>query len=119
MKHRPEYDLMVVGNNLKRLRKSKNLSVEYVRKYLRLGSVQAIYKYEEGKGYPQADTLLALMELYDATVDDIVHEHKSIELNDCHRRRLYIFIDSFEINKQKTIKRLNKYYEFIRKGIVG
>lgn len=118
MKYRPEYDPKVIGNNLKRLRKLKNLSVEDVRVYLRLGSVQAIYKYEEGKGYPQADTLLALMELYGATVDDIVREHKMHKL-DYYRGSLYILINSFEINKSEAIKRLKKYYELIRKSIVG
>ena len=34
--------------------------------------VQAVYKYERGKGYPQADTMFALMELYGAGLEDIV-----------------------------------------------
>lgn len=72
MMYRQEYDMEVVGRNLKRLRKSRNLSVEDVREYLRLGSVQAVYKYERGESYPQADTMLALMQLYGASVDDIV-----------------------------------------------
>lgn len=76
MKYRPEYDLKVIGENLKRLREEKQLSVKYVKEYLRLGSVQAIYKYESGKGYPQADTMLALMELYGADIKDIIHKHK-------------------------------------------
>lgn len=71
-KNRKEYDLKVVGANLKRLREQKGYSVADVRDYLQLGSVQAVYKYESGKNFPQADTLLALMELYDATIEDIV-----------------------------------------------
>lgn len=71
-KNRKEYDLKVVGANLKRLREQKGYSVAEVRDYLQLGSVQAVYKYESGKNYPQADTLLALMELYDASLEDIV-----------------------------------------------
>ena len=73
---RPEYDMKVVGNNLKRLRVTKNLSVDDVRQYLQLGSVQAIYKYEKGKSYPQTDTMFALMELYDANLYDITKEHE-------------------------------------------
>ena len=72
MMKRPEYDLKVVGKNLKRLREAKNLSVDQVREYLCLGSVQAVYKYEKGRSYPQADTMFALMELYDAQLNDIV-----------------------------------------------
>ncbi len=68
--YRPEYDLKVIGRNLKRLRMAKGLSVEEVREYLRLGTPQAVYKYESGKGYPPADTMFALMELYGADIDD-------------------------------------------------
>ena len=76
MNYRPEYDLKVVGENLKRLRVEKNLSVDYVKNYLRLGSVQAVYKYEKGKSYPQADTMFALMELFEANLYDIVRNHE-------------------------------------------
>lgn len=72
MKYRTEYDLKVIGKNLKRLREKHQMTVEQLREYLCLGSVQAIYKYEAGVGYPQADTLLALMELYGVGVNDIV-----------------------------------------------
>lgn len=73
---RTEYDLKVIGSNLKRLRMKNHMTVEQVREYLCMGSVQAIYKYEAGMGYPQADTLLALMELYNVGVNDIVRECK-------------------------------------------
>ena len=64
----------VAEKNLKRLRENKELTVEEVREYLRLGSVQAVYKYERGESYPQADTMFALMQLYGASVEDIVEE---------------------------------------------
>ncbi len=77
--YRPEYDMKLVGNNLRRLREAKNLSVDDVRRYLCLGSVQAVYKYEKGKSYPQADTMFALMELYDANLYDITRNHEEDE----------------------------------------
>jgi len=67
MNTRPEYDFRIIGENLSRLRKNKHLSVEDVRVYMQLGSVQAVYKWERGDSLPQADTLLALMELYGVT----------------------------------------------------
>ena len=76
MVYRPEYDMKVVGQNLKRLRVAKKLSVDDVREYLCLGSVQAIYKYEKGKSYPHADTMFALMELYEANLYDIIRNHE-------------------------------------------
>ena len=71
---RPEYDLKLIGRNLRRLRKESRLTVEEVREYLCLGSVQAVYKYEAGQGLPQADTMFALMELYGADLKDITQE---------------------------------------------
>ena len=64
----------LVGYNLRRLREKKNLSVEDVREYLCLGSVQAIYKYEAGRNYPRSDVLLALLELYEADYRELICE---------------------------------------------
>lgn len=72
MIYRPEYDMASIGQNLRKLREARHLTVEEVREYLCLGSVQAVYKYERGKSYPQADTLFALMELYEADLFDII-----------------------------------------------
>lgn len=66
MRVRPEYDFKVIGNNLKKLRLENHMSVEEVRSYMQLGTVQTIYKWKRGDGLPQADTLLALMQLYGA-----------------------------------------------------
>lgn len=74
LKHKRVYDAALIGRNLRKLRERKRLSVEYVREYLGLGSVQAIYKYETGRNYPQADLLLALLELYQADYMDLICE---------------------------------------------
>jgi hypothetical protein len=37
------------------------------------------YKYEKGKSYPQADTMFALMELYEANLYDIIKDHEEDE----------------------------------------
>lgn len=72
MINRPKYDAEWIGRNLKRLRMAKKLTVDEVRRYLGVGSVQAVYKYEEGKSYPPADTMFALMQLYEADLYDIL-----------------------------------------------
>lgn len=72
IRYRPEYDQHVLGHNLKRLRMRKGLSVKEVAEYMREGHVQTIYKWERGGSYPQADKILALMELYEATVEEVV-----------------------------------------------
>lgn len=64
MKQRPEYSLIATGRNLRRLREACGFSVEEVRRYMKLESVQAIYRWELGYNFPTADNLLALAELY-------------------------------------------------------
>ena len=116
MRQRPEYDMKLIGSNLKRLRESKKISVEEVRKYLCLGSVQAVYKYEKGISYPPADTLLALMELYEADLEDIIGNHKCGQCansDGCDQLDL-IFAD---VEKQRQFNRLIKCYELYKKYI--
>lgn len=72
MRRRPEYDRRMIGENLRRCRQRRDLSVEQVREYLNIGSLQAIYKWEEGKSYPQTDTMFALMELYEIELRDLL-----------------------------------------------
>ena len=74
MRYRPEYDKKLIGRNLRRCRQAKNLSVEQVREYLCIGSIQAIYKWEEGKSYPQTDTMFALMELYEIGLQELIYK---------------------------------------------
>ena len=98
---RPEYDMRQIGRNLRRLRERKNLTVEQVREYLCLGTVQAVYKYETGKSYPQTDTMFALMELYDADLYDVIG--KSNELSPINFNS---WITSSIISLGKSITRL-------------
>ncbi|WWR19020.1 helix-turn-helix transcriptional regulator [Lachnospiraceae bacterium JLR.KK009] len=73
MDRRPEYDKELIGDNLRRRRQARNLSVEQVREYLGLGSTQSIYKWEEGRSFPQADNLFALMEWYGMELKDLLY----------------------------------------------
>lgn len=124
MKYRPEYDMKVIGENLKRLREAKSLSVKDVQEYLRLGSVQAIYKYENGKGYPQVDTMFALMELYEADLYDIICKHEVVVCSFIEENRepssvilsyrmkdfdAEIEIMNIEKYQERLAKRLQKY----------
>lgn len=110
MKYRQEYDRKLIGRNLKHLRKAKNLSVDEVRRYLCLGSVQAVYKYEKGQSYPQADTMFALMELYEADLNDIIcnyeenHQAPSLALE-------HLDIISKDMLIPQKAKRLIRYFE--------
>ena len=69
---RTEYNMKLIGRNLRMLREKSGLSVKEVMHYLDLGSVQAIYKYENGISYPPLDKFLAMMNLYEAQWQDVV-----------------------------------------------
>lgn len=78
MKERPEYSLIATGEKMRQIRKERKLSVEDVRRYMKLGSVQAIYKWELGQCFPTADNLLALAELYEVEPRELlVKEQRS------------------------------------------
>ena len=71
---RPEYDLKRTGEQIRKLRKERNISVDQIREYMKFGSSQAIYKWEKGQCFPQADNLLALAKLFDVNPNEIMIE---------------------------------------------
>ena len=114
---RPEYDMRQIGRNLRRLRERKNLTVEQVREYLCLGTVQAVYKYETGKSYPQTDTMFALMELYDADLYDVIGESNELSpvrfrntYNSIIQNPLQIGLPYFSLFQRTLYLTLNKLY---------
>ncbi|QFJ53405.1 Helix-turn-helix domain-containing protein [Pseudobutyrivibrio sp. ACV-2] len=80
MQERPTFNMEIVGENLRKIRKAKNLSVKEVTEYLGFSSVQAIYKYESGTGYPQVESMFALMCLYEASIEDLINKHTDDEI---------------------------------------
>ena len=109
MKIRPEFDKVLIGKNLRRYRLLQKLSVEEVRKYLQIGSQQAIYKWEEGACYPQADTLLVLMQLYGIEVNDLISE----EISESDRDAISCKLKTFNMDYQSQAERVRKYYLLI------
>ena len=71
---RPEYDLKRTGEQIRKLRRERNISVDQIREYMKFGSSQAIYKWEKGQCFPQADNLLALAKLFDVNPNEIMVE---------------------------------------------
>lgn len=70
--NRPLYDLEASGRRMRKIRVSRGLSAKDVRDYMGFSSVQAIYKWESGKCFPQADNLLALAKFYDVSPYDLL-----------------------------------------------
>ena len=71
----PEYpviDMKATGENIRRLRVERDISVKSIQKYLNLSDVQAIYQWQRGKKMPSLDHLCALATLFGVSVDEIV-----------------------------------------------
>lgn len=62
---------LMIGENLKRLRRGRNLTQEEVAAHLGI-SFQAISKWERGDGYPDITMLPALAHYFAVTVDDLI-----------------------------------------------
>lgn len=68
---------MNLGENIKKLRKEKNLSQEQLAEMLNV-SRQAVSKWESGKTYPDIDNLVLLRDIFNVTLDDlIINENKT------------------------------------------
>lgn len=66
---------MGFDNNLKKLRKEKNISQEQLAKKLNI-SRQAISKWESGKAYPDIDNLILLRNIFDISLDELIMEEE-------------------------------------------
>ena len=68
----PVIDLRKTGENIKRLREERNISVTTLQNYLGLASPQAIYHWQRGTCLPTVDHLCALSHLFSVSMDDIL-----------------------------------------------
>ena len=61
---RPHFDIVASGARMRAIRQERKISVKRVMEYMGFESTQAVYKWEAGKCFPQADNLIALAILY-------------------------------------------------------
>ena len=71
---RPHFDIVASGARMKEIRRQRNISVKQVMEYMGFESTQAVYKWEAGKCYPQADNLVALAILYKVSPMELLVE---------------------------------------------
>ena len=71
---RPRFDIVASGERMKEIRKQRNISVKQVMEYMGFESTQAVYKWEAGKCYPQADNLVAVAILYNVSPMELLVE---------------------------------------------
>ncbi|MBZ6489526.1 helix-turn-helix domain-containing protein [Priestia aryabhattai] len=69
---------MRLGNQLQRLREAKNMSREELAQQINV-SRQAVYKWENNKGYPDIQNLLRLSEIYETTIDELIKNDPTLQ----------------------------------------
>lgn len=68
----PVIDLKKTGENIKRLREARCISVVDLQYFLGLASPQAIYLWQRGVNLPTVDHLCALSRLFKVSMNDIL-----------------------------------------------
>ena len=68
----PVIDLAATGDNIRRLRIERGLTVKDVQSYFGFEEPRAIYKWQSGQALPSVDNLYALGSLLDVPMDQIL-----------------------------------------------
>ena len=88
MKTYPVIDPVATGNNIRRLRMERGLTVRELQSYFGFEEPRAIYKWQKGESLPTVDNLYALGVLFEVPMDQIlVPDRKSTRLNSSHNNQ--------------------------------
>lgn len=68
----PVIDLVATGNNIRRLRVERGLTVRELQSYFGFEEPRAIYKWQKGESLPTVDNLYALGTLLEVPMDQIL-----------------------------------------------
>ncbi len=72
MKAYPVIDPVATGNNIRRLRMERGLTVRDLQSYFGFEEPRAIYKWQKGESLPTVDNLYALGYLFEIPMDQIL-----------------------------------------------
>lgn len=75
---RPHFDIVASGARMRAIRQERKISVKQVMEYMGFESTQAVYKWEAGKCFPQADNLIALVILYRVSPMELLIEEELV-----------------------------------------
>lgn len=96
---------MKFGENLKNIRKSKNISQEYLAEKLGV-SRQSVSKWETGENFPSMNNIMCLCEIFKCKINDLVHEDfTDIESLDSEIKERVV---KFKKEKQIKVKLISK-----------
>ena len=68
----PVIDLVATGNNIRRLRLERSLTIRDLQSYFGFEEPRAIYKWQKGESLPTVDNLYALGNLFGVPMDQIL-----------------------------------------------
>lgn len=96
---------MKFGENLKNIRKSKNISQEYLAEKFGV-SRQSVSKWETGENFPSMNNIMCLCEIFKCKINDLVHEDfTDIESLDSEIKESVV---KFKKEKQIKVKLISK-----------
>ena len=72
LKAYPVIDPVATGNNIRRLRLERGLTVRDLQRYFGFEEPRAIYKWQKGESLPTVDNLYALGSLFEVPMDQIL-----------------------------------------------
>lgn len=73
-----EVGMLQLGERLKELREKKGMSREDLAQAMNV-SRQAVYKWENNKGYPDIENLIRLSELFDVSLDELIKNDRRFQ----------------------------------------
>lgn len=68
----PVIDMKRTGENIKKLRKERDISIGELQEFLGISGPQAIYHWQSGVAVPSVDNLLAISHLFGVTMNEIL-----------------------------------------------
>lgn len=96
---------MMFGDNLKKLRKSKNLSQEVLAEKVGV-SRQSVSKWETGEAYPEMNNILILCNIFHCKINDLVND--SLTDLDALDEDIKMSVVKFKKEQQKKMKLISK-----------
>lgn len=67
-----KFDRIIMGKNIKSLRKEHNLTVERLTEIIETESTNTVYKWQRGESVPTVNHLCVLSDLFKVTINEIL-----------------------------------------------
>ena len=119
----PVIDPTATGNNIRRLRLERGLTVRDVQDYFGFEEPRAIYKWQRGETLPSVDNLYALGNLFEVPMEQIlvpttVKLHSFIEqqVEPCCSNHIPAILDTARV--QCNFNHLNRTLTFLAKQVL-